>query len=290
MKRIILLPTVLTIVLGVLIAACTPLPAVPVLISAPSDKAAASELYWPEQMGTHPTVNMHHDHECVSPSECVFIGTFSIPNIAIGNATLSMERIDGLDVLKVDGIDSTLTNGVMQRLPETKVMHTYLMLPNFSLSQGGATLKTTQFGIVDGKPDQEFSSLWIMNVGDRLRIVGDWSPVGAQSYEIQIYEGTELVTAQKGLETGEMFLPLGDILGEDCEIKPPHKVTGEVPEPAAFTIPGRGTFVGDNFAILPENDDHEPTAQTRIEMLAKDTGPLYLVQQYAAGGPQVDKR
>lgn len=280
-KRGVLVTTTMTTILG--LTAVTG-----IAVASGGGAATQPDLYWPDSMGTHTAPNLGEGHMCTSASECAWVGAFSFPNLSIGDAALSMEHIDGLDVLKVDGIDSTLDNGVMQILPGTKIMHTYLMLPNFSRSHRGATLKTTQFGIVDGVADQEFSSLTITNVGRRLQVDGDWSPIGARSYEIQIFNGTELVTAQNGLRTGRMFLPVTDILGEDCEIEPPHKVTGELASAQAFTIPGRGRFVGDNFAILPENDDREPTAQTRIEMLAKDTGPLYLAQQFSSEG-WVDK-
>lgn len=78
-----------------------------------------------------------------------------------------------------------------------------------------------------------------------------------------------------------MFVPIVDVAGEDCEIRPPHRTTGELNTTAIFTIPGRGEFEGDNFAVIPEGNTRTPELQDEIVMLAKDTGSLYIVQQYA---------
>ncbi len=138
--------------LAVLLAACAP-------VQAAEAQNITGDLSWPDHKGRQEIVKFDHDNYCANSSECLFFGSYAFENVAIGNATLSVERIDGLGVLRVDGIDSTLTNGVLQYLPETTVMETFLLVPNFSLSSEGATLKTTQVGIVDGEPDQEFSTM-----------------------------------------------------------------------------------------------------------------------------------
>lgn len=143
-------------------------------------------------------------------------------NIPIGDASLSVERLPGManrEVLRVDNIGSSLSDGVAQDVPGTMEMETALLTPNFSLSKDGTTLVTTQVGIVNGKPDQLFSKMTIANKGGELSVIGDWSPIGTSSYEIQVFDGARLVTSQKGLRSGELrLLGTPDIQAMRCHI------------------------------------------------------------------------
>ncbi len=225
---------------------------------------------------------------CFSPSDCFFSG---FDNFALGNATLSLQEVDGVEVLQVDNIGSDLTDGVAQLVPKTQEMKTTLITslgnpPNFSASTAGATLLTTQTGIVDGQPNQLISSMSISNIGGNLVVDGDWSPIGTTSYEIQIFDGSNLVTSQKGLTTGQISSPLVDVYVVDCTIGPggrelTYAIHNDPPVAIAFTIPGRGTFFGDNVAIIAEGFTLDPTAQTRIEMLAANMNSLTIVTESA---------
>jgi hypothetical protein len=127
------------------------------------------------------------------------------PNIPLGGARLSIDRLPGLtyrQILRVENIGSSGADGVAQDVPESMEMETALLTPNFSLSQDGTSLVTTQVGIVGGKPDQLFSRMTITNEKGQLNVNGDWSPIGTTSYEIQVFNGSQLVTSQKGLRSG----------------------------------------------------------------------------------------
>lgn len=242
---------------------------------------------------------------CADPFNCDFDGFM---NSALGQASLSLESIDGQTVLRVDGIGSSLTDGVRQIVPSTLEMDTRLTLPNFSQSEKGAILRTDQIGILDGEPDQLFSTMFVENTGTELLITGDWSALDPTGYEIRIFSNGLLVISISGLAQGVVSaFDLPDIFGLKCtigegwcSITEPlpcwhivHPINDECPCDGASTgsdyamwvflggatslkIPGspRGAIIGDTIAILPENPSIVPSAQTSIEMLAANTGAL----------------
>lgn len=148
---------------------------------------------------------------CADDSVCLFDG---FPNRALGAATVTADRMEGREVLRVDGIGSSLKDGVAQDVPQSMEMTTELVTPNFSQSKEGTTLVTTQVGIVAGKPDQLFSKMTITNKAEQLHITGDWSPIGTTSYEIQIYNGDRLVTSQTGLASGDLVM----LRANECDV------------------------------------------------------------------------
>jgi hypothetical protein len=175
------------------------------------------------RMSTVPERSRTAGNACASDqfqrTACLFDG---FQNGPIGAATLSVERLPGTanrEMLRVDNIGESLSDGVAQDVPNTMEMETALLTPNFSLSKDGTTLVTTQVGIVGGKPDQLFSKLTITNEAGELKVVGDWSPIGTTSYEIQIYNGSRLVTSQTGLRSGELrILGTPDLQTMRCHI------------------------------------------------------------------------
>ena len=220
-------------------------------------------------------------NDCSDPLNCLFDG---FPNIAIGEATLSLVTIGNTEVLRVDNIGENLTDGVRQIVPETQDMKTWIQTPNFTVTPKGATLVTNQIGVVDGVPDQFFSRMTIRDEGDVIHVNGDWSGIGATSYEIQVFSGSQLVTSQSGLQSGEFFLPKVNFEALDCEIAPPHKLTGDVDVVTIFSIPGVGDFEGDNFAIVAEEFSLNPTAQTEIEMFA-NFSPILITKERTVPAP-----
>jgi hypothetical protein len=140
---------------------------------------------------------------CPDDAVCLFDG---FPNRALGAARLVPDNVDGREVLRVEGIGSSLEDGVAQDVPQSMEMTTELVTPNFSQSKEGTTLVTTQVGIVGGKPEQLISKMTIMNRAGQLHIDGDWSPLGTTSYEIRVFNGDELVTSQPGLRSGNLVM------------------------------------------------------------------------------------
>src|SRR5262249_27580928 len=99
-------------------------------------------------------------NQCFNRFNCIFSG---FENKAIGNATLSLRTEEDVQVLRVDNIGSSLSDGVLQEVPETMDMSTTLLTPNFSRSQSGAQLVTTQVGVVGKTQNDLFSKMTIVN-------------------------------------------------------------------------------------------------------------------------------
>jgi hypothetical protein len=215
---------------------------------------------------------------------------FGFVNQPLGNAQLNV--LGGN--LVVSNIGSSGQDGVRQIMPGsgTQAMQTNLGLPNFSMSSAGTKLFTTQIGVVDGISNQLFSSFSIENVPVEtapsiLKLAADFSFVGATSYSIDLFNGSQLVTRQTGLSTGEMFAPPVDFEGLDCKVGKDGKeeITGKTDGPVSITIADRGTFFADNWVIENEDFTRIATAQEFIEMFGTNTGPLTITAEFSDPPP-----
>lgn len=165
---------------------------------------------------TDPAPRSALPNRCTTLTTCTFSGYV---NKALGKATVSVHSEQGAQVLQVDNVGSTLTDGVLQQVPSTMDMTTTLVAPNFSQSQNRAKLVTTQVGMVGKKPNVLFSRLTIANENGHLKVNGEWSLIGTTRYEIQIYNNDRLVTSQKGLPSGALeLMGVADISVMRCHI------------------------------------------------------------------------
>lgn len=205
---------------------------------------------------------------CYSDSTCVFAG---FVNTTIGEASLSIGPSGDAVYpreLRVQNNSSDFA-GVRQYV-DSFDMATRLVVPNFSLSQPGHQLIGLQRGVVDGVDGELFSTMTITNNGSGLTVEGDWSPINPTSYRIDIFLGEELVGFEENLATGTLEIEETiDIWIIDC--RTPTHLTGTIhPEPtptATFTIPGRGSYVGDNWAISAMGFEKIAWTQKEIDML-----------------------
>jgi len=222
-------------------------------------------------------------NKCPDASKCAFSGFL---NVSTGGSELSLLSVPSpsgqfAEVLRVKNMHPDAPFGVTQYVPNSIDMDTRLVTPNFSLSRRGASLLTIQRGTVDGLVDQVFSSFSVDNRGTRLDLEANYSFIGAKSYRIKLYNGDSLVTDAAGLRRGHMWIPIGDLSGEECNIDDDGNIliTGDVPNPTIFTITGVGEFLADNWEIFSEGHSRQPLVQTSIEMVASNLDELQILQE-----------
>ncbi len=121
----------------------------------------------------------------------------------------------------------------------------------------GATLMVSATGVVDGLLGQNLGLVHVENTSPVLEFVPDFSPVQSSTHQVEVYNEGVLVKAVRG-HTGQAAT-----VGSGASPKPwPTGVAilrGEVsnyafmwPTPLVITIPGEGTFTGDELRILAE--------------------------------------
>jgi hypothetical protein len=152
------------------------------------------------------------------------------PNLALGQATLSVvtdsqaavagsrTAVLGSLMLRVDGVGSSGEDGISQPVPMSSYMRTGLATPNFSLSMPGTQIVTQQVGIVDGVPDQVFSSMTITNMDGMMELNGEFF-TGTTNYGVQIDSNGATVFYQTGLADGKVSVfPPTDIDDMACGV------------------------------------------------------------------------
>lgn len=121
----------------------------------------------------------------------------------------------------------------------------------------GATLMVSATGVVDGTPGQDLGQVQVENTLSALEFIPDFSPMQSSTHQVEVYNEGVLVKAVRG-HTGQAAT-----VGSGASPKPwPTGVAilrGEVsnyafmwPTPLVITIPGEGTFTGDELRILAE--------------------------------------
>ncbi len=140
---------------------------------------------------------------CTSSSACQFN---SISNVALGNATLS---VDGQCHLIVGNIGSSGQDGVSQVSLPPSIHHviTTFEEPNFGTSsQPGDRENVTVYANV---PGGIYYQLAVENIGnDTIQVRPDFSPVGATRYTVTVMNGNVVTNLLRDLpsaafETGE---------------------------------------------------------------------------------------
>lgn len=222
----------------------------------------------------------HGDNRgCYSGARCVFD---DLQNLAIGGARLAL---NGRGNLIISDIDGSGTMGVRQDpLPDdSQVMITGMACPNFLASAEGTKGVFVMYADV---PGDVFSVLTVENIGpgadgvDIMRAHGDFSPIGATSYTIQVYNGDELVADIGGLDDPTVIFPKDDIEEVDCTID--GRITYERTDPGPITIAAAGvTVLGDRFCFIAEDATVEGTRQTAIDNFFTNTGPVEMTFQVA---------
>lgn len=219
------------------------------------------------------------DRICFNETRCIFDG---LTNLALGNAKLSL---NGAGNLIVSGIGSTGRDGVRQDpLPlDSFEMITGIECPNFV---GSAEGTTGVFIMYADFPGDVFSVYTVQNVGpgpdgvDVIRAQGDFSPIGATTYTLQIFNGEDLVGDVRGLKEGVVTFRKTDLREIDCTID--GRITTEITFPDIVTVVATGEkFFGDRFCFIAEDATETATRQTAIDNFFVDTGPVEMTFQFA---------
>jgi hypothetical protein len=119
---------------------------------------------------------------------------FGLTHRALGQARISLHRDGGLVVAN---LGTSGGDGVSADLGELQGF-----LPEAAFADGvpnGATVTAAVRGRVDGLADQPAGSLALRGTAQGVEIVPDFSPLGARSYRLRVYDGGRLVVEQDGL-------------------------------------------------------------------------------------------
>src|SRR5208337_336082 len=168
-----------------------------------------------------------------------------LTNTSLGHATIafsgSQEVISNLSSSGQDGVTITLNpgnNSAVSLLPwdPTNALPTGAYLQNQLIGTAGAI---TNGVLGTATCTKEGTSNYVISV--------DYSPLGASSYMVQVYNGTTLVTAvpgQTGSTVATVKLPPGT-----CTINP--ELNQEWPVPVSITLSGGPTVTGTEILMVP---------------------------------------
>lgn len=222
----------------------------------------------------------HGDNRvCFNEKRCIFDG---LTNVFLGNAAL---RLNGAGNLIVSNIGSSGLDGVRQDpLPSDSFqMITGIECPNFVGSAEGTRGVFIMYADV---PGDVFSVYTVENVGpgpngvDVIRAEADFSPIGATTYTLQVFNGEDLVGEVNGLKVGEVTFAKTDIREIDCTID--GRITTEITFPDIVTVAATGEkFFGDRFCFMAEDATETATTQTAIDNFLTNTGPVEMTFQFA---------
>ncbi len=229
------------------------------------------------------SMEIHRNHGdnrgCYSRDLCIFD---DLNNLSLGGARLGL---NGRGNLVISNIDGSGTVGVRQDpLPDdSQVMITGVACPNFLASAEGTKGVFVMYADV---PDDVFSVLTVENIGpgpdgeDLMMAHGDFSPIGATSYTIQVFNEGVLVADIGGIQDPTVIFPKDDIQEVDCTID--GRITYEKTDPGPITIVDvNTTVVGNRFCFMAEDALVEGTRQTAIDNLFTNTGPVEMTFQVA---------
>ena len=224
-------------------------------------------------------INHGDDRVCFNEKRCLFDG---LTNVFLGNGTLSL---NGAGNLIVSNIGSSGLDGVRQDpLPNNSFqMITGIECPNFVGSAEGTRGVFIMYADV---PGDVFSVYTVENVGpgpkgvDVIRAEADFSPIGAKTYTLQVFNDGVIVGEVTGLDEGVVTFAKTDINEIDCTID--GRITTEITFPDIVTVAATGEkFFGDRFCFMAEDATETATTQTAIDNFLTNTGPVEMTFQFA---------
>ncbi len=212
------------------------------------------------------------DSFCESDTQCVFFG---IDNASLGAATLSLNEDCNL---VISNIGSSGKDGVVQTGLSSTQMVTGLACPNFAASIEGTSALVNMIGDIG-----LISTFTAENVNGQMVVAqGDFSPVGATSYTVQVMLGEQMIAEFPGLPKAIIQFPAVDLEEIDCLIEPECHISFDLTMPVPIQVIGGGALpMADVVWIIAENPTLNPTVQTAIENFFANTGDIEMTFQYA---------
>jgi len=205
-------------------------------------------------------VSLHDElfRECCSIEQCVTLPSCILPPWEpIGTGTVVFFR----DRLVISNLGSSGEDGARVDLGEAESFRLGWrdLDPSDALPQG-TLLRFGSTGAVAGR-EQELGTIEIVKGASALELSADFSAIHSPTQRLEVYAGEELVTVVSGHQgtvtlagnNGVVTWPaavskLGGDGGTTC-------YAPEWDEPIRITIPGTGTFVGDELRVLAETDE-----------------------------------
>ncbi len=212
------------------------------------------------------------DFECQSDTVTIF----GLQHISLGAANLDTSG----GALTVGNIGPSGEDGFTVDLGQSEGVHMGLQIPDTWSSTSFMEFPIT--GTVNGIPNQAVGTLRLEKDGDSVHIFTDWSPVGATSTTVEIWNSDSLVASESGvtgrvatfLHTSKGFviiLVIIIIIIILVLLSTDASIIVTLPDPTTILLGmGLAVGVGDEIRITPDNPAVEVSAISYVDINAAD--------------------